>query len=220
MYAVYPSELPSAFAEFDAVLQVQRRIHGERHPNVAETLHSVGCAQARKGDYEAALKTLEDCYNMRLEFLGLDHPLQATTLYEIAKIQVRRGHLKKAIHICDAALGIRTESLSDHHIDVAIAMSTKASCLLAKGAFVEANRLFLKALTMAEESVGSHPSVGTILVQMGVMHLRKCHFEEASEAIGRALDIYRKCNLDEDYPGIKEALADLEMVERAEMLCV
>jgi tetratricopeptide (TPR) repeat protein len=220
MYAVYPSELPSAFAEFDAVLQVQRRIHGEKHPNVAETLHSVGCAQARKGDYEAALKTLEDCYNMRLEFLGLDHPLQATTLYEIAKIQVRRGHLKKAIHICDAALGIRTESLSDHHIDVAIAMSTKASCLVAKGAFVEANRLFLKALPMAEESVGSHPSVGTILVQMGVMHLRKCHFEEASEAIEKALDIYRKCNLDEDYPGIKEALADLEKVERAEMLCV
>ena len=221
MYAVYSSELPSAFAEFDAVLQVQKRIHGEKHPNVAETLHSTGCAQARNGDHEDALKTLEDCYNMRLEFLGLDHPLQATTLHEIAKIQVSRGHLKKAIHICDAALDIRTESLSDHHIDVAIAMSTKASCLVAKGAFVEANRLFLKALPMAEESLGaSHPSVATILVQMGVMHLRKCHFEEASEAIGKALDIYRKCNLDEDYPGIKEALADLEKVERAEMLCV
>jgi tetratricopeptide (TPR) repeat protein len=221
MYVVYASELPSAFAEFDAVLQVQKRIHGEKHPNVAETLHSVGCAQARKGDFDAALKTLEDCYNMRLEFLGLDHPLQAATLHEIAKIQVSRGHLKKAIHVCDAALDIRTESLSDHHIDVAIAMSTKASCLVAKGAFAEANKLFLKALPMAEESCGtSHPFVATVLVQMGVMHLRKCHFEEASEAIQRALDIYRECHLDEDYPGIKEALADLEKVKRAEMLCV
>jgi tetratricopeptide (TPR) repeat protein len=221
-YAIYKTELPSAFEHFGDVLERQKRIHGEKHPNIAETLHSIGCAQARDGDYQLALKTLEDCYNMRVEFLGMDHPLQATTLHEIAKIQLLRGRSKKAIHICDAALQIRLEALSENHIDVALVMATKASCLVAKGSFVEANKLFLQILPMAEAAVGPgyHPSVADIHIQMGDMHLRKCHFEEATASIQKALDMYRKCNLDEDHPGIRQALEDLERVERSEMLCV
>jgi tetratricopeptide (TPR) repeat protein len=113
------------------------------------------------------------------------------------------------------------ESLSERHIDVALAMATKASCLVARGSFMDANNIFFEALSIAEEAVGpTHPSVANIHVQLGIMHLRKCHFEEALQAIRNALDIYRKSNLDEDHPGIKDALKDLERVERAEMLCV
>ncbi|CAJ1946229.1 unnamed protein product [Cylindrotheca closterium] len=221
LYAVYESELDSAFEEFNDILEVQKRIHGERHPNVAETLQSIGCAQAKKGDHSAALRTLEDCYNMRLEFLGMDHPLQATTLHEIAKIQLGRGRLKKAMHIVDAALNIRVESLSEQHIDVAMALATKASCLVAQNSFVEATKLFLEALSISQAAVGPiHPCGANIHEQIGIMHLRKCHFEEAAAAINKALEIYRQSNLDEDHPGIKGALEELERVERAEMLCV
>ena len=221
LYAVYESELDSAFEEFNEILAVQKRIHGDKHPNVAETLQSIGCAQARKGDYNAALRTLEDCYNMRLEFLGMDHPLQGTTLHEIAKIQLQRGRLKKALHIIDAALNIRIESLSEQHIDVGMALATKASCLVAQNSFAEANKLFLEALSISDAAVGPiHPSAASIHEQIGIMHLRKCHFDEASAAINKALDIYRQSNLDEDHPGIKGALEELERVERAEMLCV
>eukprot|EP00980_Cylindrotheca_fusiformis_P007369 scaffold1525_cov142-Cylindrotheca_fusiformis.AAC.169 len=221
LYAVYESELDSAFEEFNEILASQRRIHGEKHPNVAETLHSIGCAQAKKGDLVTALRTLEDCYNMRLDFLGMDHPLQATTLHEIAKIQVQRGRPKKAIHICDAALDIRVESLSEQHVDVALALATKASCLVTQNNFAEGNKLFLEALSIAKAALGPiHPSVASIHEQIGSMHLRKCQFEEASASIQKALEIYRQSNLDEDHPGIKEALRELERVERAEMLCV
>jgi tetratricopeptide (TPR) repeat protein len=221
LYAVYESELDSAFDEFNDILAAQKRIHGEKHPNVAETLQSIGCAQAKKGDHATALRTLEECYNMRLEYLGMDHPLQATTLHEIAKIQVKRGRLKKAIHICDAALNIRVESLSEQHIDVAMALTTKASCFVAQNSFAEANKFFSEALGISDAAVGPiHPCVATIHEQIGIMHLRQCHFEEASASIQKALEIYRQSNLDDDHPGIKEALKELEQVERAEMLCV
>ncbi|KAG7353125.1 Tfp pilus assembly protein PilF [Nitzschia inconspicua] len=221
LYAIYEAELEAAFEEFEDVLDAQKQIHGEKHPNVAETLHSIGCAQAKKGDLQTALRTFEECYNMRLEFLGMDHPQQATTLHEIAKIQLKRNRLKKALHIIDAALNIRIESLSEQHIDVALALSTKASCLVARGNFNDAQKLFAEALSIATASLGErHPSVASIHVQIGVMHLRTCDFEEASTAIQTALDIYRESNLDEDHPGIKEATEELERVERAEMLCV
>jgi len=221
LYAVYESEVDAAFDEFNDIVKAQKRVHGEKHPYVAETLHSIGCAQARKGDLSGALRTLEDCYNMRLQFLGMDHPQQATTLHEIAKIQLKRGRLKKAIHIIDAALNIRVESLSEHHIDVALAMTTKASCLVARVNFSDANKLFIEALPIAKAAVGDlHPSVAWIHVQIGVMHLRKCNFEEASSSVKKAIAIYRHSDLDDDHPGIMEANEELERIERAEMLCV
>lgn len=221
LYAVYEAELEAAFEEFDEVLKAQKEIHGEKHPNIAETLHSIACAQAKKGDIQTALQTFEECYNMRLEFLGMDHPQQATTLHEIAKIQQKRNRLKKASHIIDAVLNIRIESLSEQHIDVALAMSTKASCLVARGVFNSAQKLFTDALPIAIAAVGErHPSVASIHVQIGVMNQRMCDFDKASTAIHTALDIYRESEMDEDHPGIKEAIEELERVERAEMLCV
>eukprot|EP00537_Pseudo-nitzschia_pungens_P008107 CAMPEP_0172358756 /NCGR_PEP_ID=MMETSP1060-20121228/3045_1 /TAXON_ID=37318 /ORGANISM="Pseudo-nitzschia pungens, Strain cf. cingulata" /LENGTH=1709 /DNA_ID=CAMNT_0013080105 /DNA_START=280 /DNA_END=5409 /DNA_ORIENTATION=+ len=221
LYVFYDSELESVFEEFQDIIEAQKRMHGERHPCIAETLHSIGCAQARKGDLSVALRTLEDCYNMRLPFLGMDHPQQAATLHEISKIQLKRGRLKKALHIIDAALNIRVESLSEHHIDVALTMATKASCLVAKGNFADANKLFMEALPIAKTAVGeSHPSVASIQVQIGVMNLRKCDFESAASAVKNAISIYRQSHLDEDHAGIKEATDELERIERAEMLCV
>lgn len=221
LYAVYESEVDAAFDEFNDIIKAQRRLHGDKHPYVAETLHSIGCAQARNGELSGALRTFEDCYNMRLKFLGMDHPQQATTLHEIAKIQLRRGRLKKAIHIVDAALNIRVESLSEQHVDVALAMTTKASCLVARVNYADANKLFMEALPIAKAAVGDHhPSVAWIQVQIGIMHLRKCDFEEASSAVKKAIAIYKKSDLDDDHPGIKEATKELERIERAEMLCV
>jgi len=220
LFVASETEIDSAFDEYNDIVEAQKRLHGEKHPYVAETLHSIGCAQAKKGEFTDALRTLEDCYNMRLKFLGMDHPQQATTLHEIAKIQLRRGRVKKAIHIVDAALNIRVESLSEHHIDVAIAMTTKANCLVAKSSFADANKLFMEALTIAKTAVGDkHPSVAWIHVQVGIMHLRKCDFELAISAVKDGISIYRQ-SVDEDHPGLQEATDELERIERAEMLCV
>jgi tetratricopeptide (TPR) repeat protein len=221
MYAIYESELDAAFAQFRDILTMQRRVHGHKHPNVAETLHSLGCAYARKGDFPNAIKTLEECYYMRIDFLGSDHPLQATTLHEIAEIHRKRQRYRKAKHICNAVLEIRKESLSERHIDVARALATKASCLVALGDYNGAMNCLREALPMAEQAVGEgHPAVADILVHLAGLHLRKCHFDEAKEWINKALDIYQDSNLDEDHPSLKEALALMARVDRDEMLCV
>jgi tetratricopeptide (TPR) repeat protein len=221
MYAIYESELDAAFAQFRDILTLQRRIHGHKHPNVAETLHSLGCAYARKGDFPNAIKTLEECYYTRIDFLGADHPLQATTLHEIAEIHRKRQRYRKAKHICNAVLEIRKESLSERHIDVARALATKASCMVALGDYNGAMKCLRDALPMAEQAVGeAHPAVADILLHLAGLHLRRCQFDEAKEWISKALDIYQNSNLDEDHPSFKDALALMERVDRDEMLCV
>ena len=221
LHSIYKSDLDYALNEFEEILAEQREIHGDKHPNIAETLHSIGCAYARKGDYRKAMRALEECYFQRVEFLGCSHPLQASTLHEIAKIHVARGRIEKAVEICEAVLTIRRESLSEHHVDIAKALSTKGGCLVARGDVSGAMKCFMEALPLIEKSVGSsHPAVADVYCQMCSMHLRKCRFDEARDAINRALELYRKAKFRDDHPCMQDATAKLERVDRDEMLYV
>lgn len=221
LHLIYESELEIAFEHFNAVLDEQKKLHGDRHPNIAETLHSIGRAYVKQGEYTKALRTLEECYYMRVDFLGYDHPLQASTLHDIAGIHLQRGRLKKALHICDLVLEIRKDALTDRHIDIARALKTKGSCLVAQGNADEGMATLEEALSMAEETVGTtHPIMAEINFEMGVVSLRKCQFEIARSSIQKALDIYRWSSLDDDYGGVKEAQEKLGMISRDEMLCV
>lgn len=221
LYAVYEAELDSAFDNFYFVLEAQKKIHGDRHPNLAETLQSIGSAYARKREYSEALRTLEDCYYMRVEFLGWDHPLQATTLHDIAKIQLQRGRVKKASQICQIIMTIRQDSLSERHIDVAKTRLTQGKCLIAQGNTDEATLCLMEALAIVEEKLGlSHPLVAEVHTEIGSLYLRKCQFDMARESIQKALDIYDSSHLDDDYFGYQEAKLKMNQVERDEMLCV
>lgn len=221
LYSMYKSGTESALEQFDEVLAAQRAIHGDRHPNIAETLLSIGRTYARRNEFPSALQILEECYYMRTEFLGWDHPHQATTLHEICQIHLKRGRINKALHICDVILEIRRESLSEEHIDVALALATKASCLVAQEKMEEATSTFADALAMAEDAVGlMHPSIADIQLQIGTMHLRKCKFEDARSYFEKAITIYEDAQLADDYPGLVEAKEKLNRVERDEMLCV
>ena len=221
LHAVYKSELDYSFELFTEVLAAQQKIHGPKHPNIAETLHSIGVAYAQKGEDSTALKTLEECYYMRLEFLGVDHPLQATTLHEIAKIHIKKGRARKATSICDTVLEIRKESLSEWHIDYARALATKGSSLSMRGEFPLATKCLDEALRVAKQSVfASHPAIGEIQLEMGLLWLRKCQFSEAKKCAEIAEDIFRKANFDNDHPGLLRVGDLLDRIERDEALYV
>ena len=221
MFSVYPSEMDTAFEHFTQVLSGQQQIHGLKHPNIAETLHAIGCAYARKKDYVTALKTLEECYYMRLEFLGVDHPLQATTLHEIAKIHVKRESYKKALRICETVLEIRKESLGEGHIDYARALVTKGGGLVGRGDFGNALKSANEALRVCKEVLDpGHPAIAEVHVSIGSIHLRNCQFPEAHVAVDEARRIYRESSIDDDYPGLQEAQLLLDRIERDEMLYV
>lgn len=220
LYAIYAAEVDAAFEHFKFILDVQKRIHGEKHPDVAETLHSMGCGYATQLEYAMALLAFEECYNMRVEFLGFDHPLQATTLHDIAKIHHKRGSIDIALQICDIVLDIRGDTLSERHIDIAMALATKGSCLVAHGDTDTAMTCLTKALSMAEESVGeSHPSVADVYTAFGGLYLRTGQYDAAEISIKKALDIYHRSNLDNDYYGIQDAMDRLTLIEQEGMLC-
>jgi tetratricopeptide (TPR) repeat protein len=221
LFAVSLSRRDAALEVFDEVLLIQRTIHGDRHPNIAETLSSIGLAYARRGDYASALQILEETYHMRAEFLGNDVPSQASILYEISLIHLRRKHFKRALRICDVVLAIREESLRDKHIDTALTICLKGSCFAAQNKLDEADVLLANAVEMAVATVGDwHPTVAEIHVARSSLHLRRCHFDLSRECVERALEIYEKANLNDDFQPYVEAKQQLTRIEHDEALFV
>lgn len=219
--SVLRNDFESSIAVYNEVLEVQHEIHGNKHPNIADTLYYLGQAYARKRDYTSAVKHLEKSYYMRLEFLGWDHPMQASTLFEIAKIHVARGRLEKASSICDVVLRIRSEALAATHIDVAKTLALKGCCLSSRGLLDDASMCLNASVTMGEKAVGAdHPTIAEFRVERGLLYLRKCQFDDARKEIVNALDIFERASFDDKHPSIVNAMEQLKRIERDELLCV
>lgn len=221
VFTVFATKRHAALEHFESVLSIQKCVHGDRHPNIAETLHSIGRVYMIRGDFAEALSFLEECYYMRVEFFGWDHPLQASTFHDIAIIHLQCGRDEMASRICQVVIHIRRNSLSENHIDIARVLATQASCCVAQGDTDKAAVVLSEALEMARESLGEdHPFLAEIFAELGALHLQKCQFDAARTSIQKALDIYARSNLEEDYNGIQEAREKFDHVARDELLCV
>ena len=78
----------------------------------------------------------------------------------------------------------------------------------------EAERLLIEALVTGERAFGAeHPSLGTVLNELGRLYIRQSQHEHAEEVLERLLRITKSKG--EDHPDVATALAGLALVKRA-----
>ena len=232
---LYIDDVPIALNYFQSIIAAQNRLHTvDRHPDIAETLHCTGLAYVRQKEYNKALRTLEDCYYMRLEFFGSDHPTQATTLYDIANVLLllQRYSYHKVLQICDYVLHIRLVKLNEKHIDIARVYVMKGKCYIGIGHTDDAHRCFTDAYDMASQCLKNddytinnvnenHVLFAEIYTEWSTLYLMKCQFDVARSYIEKVMNIYRtNLQMDDDYDGIIAAQHILHRIEHDEMLCV
>jgi hypothetical protein len=83
-----------------------------------------------------------------------------------------------------------------------------------KGNRGEAERLLIEALVRGEYAFGAeHPSLGTVLNELGRLYIRQSQYEHAEEVLERLLRITRSKG--EEHPDAATALAGLALVKRA-----
>ena len=78
----------------------------------------------------------------------------------------------------------------------------------------EAERLLIEALVTGERAFGAeHPSLGTVLNELGRLYIRQAQHKHAEEVLERLLRITKSKG--EDHPDVATALAGLALVKRA-----
>ena len=79
----------SALQSHQQALNIRLKLHGDEHPDTAESYHSIGITQHEMNDYVSALQSHQQALNIRLKLHGDEHPDTAQSYHSIGITQHR-----------------------------------------------------------------------------------------------------------------------------------
>jgi serine/threonine protein kinase/tetratricopeptide (TPR) repeat protein len=207
-YGVYDS----AQAFLQQALESGRRVFGNEHVSVAQTLNDLGALQSDRGDYANALQTLDRALNMRRKLLGTEHEDVAVTLVELGRIYQDQGFNQRAEPLLREALAIRLKVLGEEHGEVANSLTGLGSVLRLNGDLAGAEALLRQSVALNRKARGEdHANTGTSLHDLALVVASRGHHAEAEALFRQALDTERKA-LGDKHPTVAATFNALSRV--------
>lgn len=146
----------------ERALELRRRLHGDRDPEVARVLTNLGNLSRVRGDLDGALRLHREALAVDRAALGADHPAVARHLHNLGGVLRLGGRAEEALDHYRRALSIRERALGPAHPETAITHNSLGLVSLDLGRPADARRHFEQALAVlsaaghAEESVARH----------------------------------------------------------------
>jgi eukaryotic-like serine/threonine-protein kinase len=205
---------PRAASAFERALALRRELHGERHPEVAETLRHLGLAQVEAGEHATAEPLLERALALERELFGPEHVRVAAAMRELGYLEETRGrHAQAQVHYREC-LALRRRLLGTESEEVAPTLSDLARSLSATGDNVEAEALFRESLELRRRLYGDrHPSLATGLSDLAVALEQSGRHAEAEPLLRESLALGRE-QLGDRHPLVATSLNNLAVVLR------
>jgi tetratricopeptide (TPR) repeat protein len=197
-------------------LSVREELLGERHPDLAASLNSLGYLLRNQGNYGEAQGYFQRALEMRLALYPREryphgHPYLAFSLNNLGMVLrdqgnygEARGYLRRALEMNQALYP--KEQYPQGHPDLASSLHNLGSLLLAQGNHGEA-REFLKwalemnqALYPKEQYPHGHPDLASSLHKLGMLLHHQGNYGEARGYYQRALEMRQGLYPKERYP--------------------
>ena len=125
-------------------LAMDRRIYGERNPQVADDLINLGAVQHDLGHYHEAEAYLRQALSIDREWYGDDHPETASVLTILSRTLVMELRFDEAIASLKQALRIQERVYGPSHPRVASALNALGAAALGQGSLDEAQAYFTR----------------------------------------------------------------------------
>lgn len=184
-------EVVSAQAIYREALAIRRAHHGERHPEVAESLHGLGMSLRRSGDYLGAEPLVSQALILRRQLLPPGHAEIAYTLSDLAQIRNDLGEFDSAEALYREALASQQKSLGPDHPDVATSMLSLARVLKTRRDIDGARALLERSLDIRRKVYGErHPAVALNFNDLGRNHFESGDYARAEAYYLAALAAY------------------------------
>jgi tetratricopeptide (TPR) repeat protein/tRNA A-37 threonylcarbamoyl transferase component Bud32 len=208
----------TSFFRFDAAeplltksLEIRRRCFGLKHPQVADSLHSLAVFHFLEGDFEGAESLCREALAIRRELLGDQHLDVAMSEFALGwAVQFGRGsRSQESEELMQSALRTRLAQLGASHRDVGLARLGLAFALVKVDKPLLALQEVAPALATLETTGGDKRAVNALSFYLrGVSAQRLSrpaeaakYFEQALEQItalfgaGHPVTNYLKCEL-------------------------
>lgn len=177
-----------ALGYYREALEINRKIYGATHPNVAINLFNVGRALQDTENFAAAQPLFEEVLAIDRQVYGDEHPEVGTDLLLVANNLQKLGELDRAEPIFDQALAIFRAKLAPDHPRIANTLQGMGQLRLAQGRLDAAEALLRQALGLRIAKSGpSNVQVARVLLPLGQCLLAQGRGEEAEAAWRDAL---------------------------------
>jgi tetratricopeptide (TPR) repeat protein/tRNA A-37 threonylcarbamoyl transferase component Bud32 len=209
-----------------AALEMQRQLHGETDPDVAQTMEDLASTLWFKGHFDEAEALYRDSLDIRRDLFGQEHDSVARSLNHLAASLNSQNKREEAENLYRKSLDMRLRLFGNRHELVARSKNNLATCLLGQERYGEAEKLFREAVATVRSVHGDeHVDVAGGLTTLARCLVSMQRVDEAEDLFDEALRIKRKI-LGSDHIGVAVTTKELArllnktgQLDRAEALC-
>ncbi len=199
----------------ETALAQRRRVHGRRHPEIAESLSALAELLFVKGHYDAAEPLFREALAIERELKGTEHPDVGEALKGLGIVLMRKGEIEAAESLLEEALAIQRRLPGPEHPDTVATLNNLAAVLHQKGDYEAAEPLFREALATKRKQMGEdHPAVALALNNLAMVLYQKGDYEAAESLFRKSLAMAQKL-LGPEHPNVSRALTNLARVLQA-----
>ncbi|MGG6240958.1 CHAT domain-containing tetratricopeptide repeat protein [Nodosilinea sp. AN01ver1] len=175
---------------YQKVLEIDRKLLGDDHLQVAISLNGLANLYQDMGQYEDEEALLKQVLNIRLKNQGDDHFDVAKSLYTLAQLYRSTGKYQDAELFYQKALDIYRKAQVNEDPDVSTILNGLAGLYQAIGKYEEAENLYQEALDIDAKTLGeADPKFATSLNGLAGLYQAIGKYEEAENLYQEALDI-------------------------------
>ncbi|MFC1572489.1 tetratricopeptide repeat protein [Candidatus Eisenbacteria bacterium] len=206
----------AALGEYEAAepllvtaLNDRRRVLGDKHRDVANSLSDYANLKHFVGEYAQAESLHRAALEMRTDIFGDDHPAVAASLQDLGLSLKFQSNYAVAESLFHEALAMRRRHQGPEHPEIARILNHMAAALSGQGRLDEAEISLREGLAMRERLFGEeHPDVATSTSDLAYLLGMKGKYEEAISLTREAQTLWVKI-LGEEHPTVARNLNNL-----------
>jgi serine/threonine protein kinase/Tfp pilus assembly protein PilF len=193
-------------------LALQKKLHGEEDPRVADAVNALACVLGYQGKYAESEALSNEALEMYRKLLGREHQKVAEALINLAKACDDQGKHAKAEALFREALAMQRELLGNERPEVAESLGSLGGVLYSSGKYAEAETLSREALALRRKILGNeHPQVAKSLNNLAIVLDAQGKTAEAEAMLREALAMRKKL-LGDAHPEVANTLRNLAAV--------
>lgn len=174
-------------------LELRRRLHGEAHPETAESLRELALLDQDVGDYDAAEKHFREALETLQELYGHSHPRVAEILNDLGLLLYEQKRYDEAEPLLREALDLTRELLPDDDLRLAHVLNNLGLVLHDRGDLDGAERMYRESLSLTRKQVGeTHPDTASSLNNLAVLLHDRGDLQGAQALHRESLELRRK----------------------------
>ncbi|HEX2974788.1 MAG TPA: tetratricopeptide repeat protein, partial [Bacteroidales bacterium] len=159
---------------------IRKKLFGDSHIDVAETMTSIGAAYYSMHEYDKALTYYQSSVNILSRIFGPKHPSLAEVYSNIGILYDETGNYDEALNYHFLALGITRELLGEKHPSTGRIYNNAGNSYTGKGEYDNALDYYSRALANNRAVYGDkHALVSQIYWNMASVYEKKGDFDKA-----------------------------------------